>query len=172
MKFTSVILFLITASMVQAHGYSRIKPSEMDRSDSVSPAISNENPRYLRALGVQLGFATDLVGDPVFIVLKTSYYIIPQLEAELNIGFKNSAAGFNYHLNRKYSDCRTTPYAGVTAGIERGTLFLLVPTGVSYIFPFGLSLSADLNQLIYLEYQRHEWMVGISAGWNFRIRRK
>jgi len=157
---------------VQAHGYSRIEPSEIQRTDSVSPVISNENPRYVRALGVQLGFTTGLVGDPVFIVLKTSFYIIPQLEAALNIGFKNSSAGFNYHLNRKYSDRRITPYAGLTAGIERGTFFLLVPTGVSYIFPFGLSLSADLNQMIYLEYQRHEWMVGISAGWNFRIRRK
>ena len=172
MKLTLVILYLITVSMVQAHGYSRIKHPEIERTDSVSPDISNGNPRYLRALGVQLGFATGLVGDPVFIMLKTSYYILPQLETELNIGFKNSSAGFNFHLNRKYSDHGFTPYGGLTSGIERGTFFLLVPTGISYIFPYGLSISADLSQLIYLEYKRHEWMIGISVGWNFRVRQK
>lgn len=131
-----------------------------------------ENPRKLRPLGVSLGGATTLVGDPAFIMLRINYFIIPQLETEVNIGYKYSSAGGKFHLNRKNSERRITPYAGVLGGIERGTGILQIPVGVEYITGNGFSLAFSINEFIYLEYKRSEWLFDLSAGWNFRLRRQ
>ena len=128
------------------------------------------NPRIIRPFGAHMGYATTLLGDPQFLMLKINYFIIPQIEIEINPGFKYSSAGVKFHLNLSESECILTPYTGALLGMERGTAIIQVPVGIQLISRKGFSTSLDCTELIYLEYNRFELMFEISAGWRFRCK--
>lgn len=128
------------------------------------------NPRFMRPFGIHGGFATSLIGDPLFLMVKINYFVIPQIELEINPGFKYSSAGLKYHLNPSDSKCILTPYTGALLGMERGTAILQIPFGIQLVSRKGFSASLNCSELIYLEYNRFELIFGIAAGWRIRMK--
>jgi hypothetical protein len=129
----------------------------------------NQNPRKERRLGAGLGFGSTLLADPVLAMVKIDYFILPQIDLESNIGFKYSSIGARFHIHPTSSGQRITPFAGTMIGMERGSGVFQIPFGIQFISNKGFYSSANVNELIYLEYKRFEWMFEISVGWRFRL---
>lgn len=162
--FHGIILFL------QGAVYPDSEASIIQKEELKKHTAKAGNPRYQRPLGAGLGYGIGLMADPSFPMLRVDYFLIPQLDIELNIGYKYSSVGGMAHLNRNESVHAITPYAGALIGMERGTGILQVPLGIRLINRWGLSTSFSVNELIYLEYRRFEILFSLSAGWNFRLR--
>lgn len=147
--------------------YTELKIDTIPGDKTENRAIPAGNPRQLRPAGLGLGYSLGLMADPSFPMLKVDYFLIPQLEVELNIGYKYSSAGGMAHLNRTESERLITPFTGILFGIERGTYILQIPAGFRLLHRKGMSASFSINELIYLEYRRFEILFSLSAGWNF-----
>ena len=130
-----------------------------------------QNPRKLKPLGAGFRYSTTLVGDPAYIMASVNYFVIPQLETELNIGYQYLSAGGKYHLNRKTTERPFTPYAGILLGLQKGTGISQFMGGVKFLSLKGFSASASINGLLFLEYDRYEWLFSLTAGWHFKIRK-
>ena len=166
----AIFLFQCEIPVLQGTGYPASEECTILNEVFKKHSDETGNPRYHRPLGVGLGYGIGLMADPLFPLLSVDYFLIPQLDAELNIGYQYSSVGGMAHLNRSESTHAITPYTGVLIGMERGTGILQIPLGVRLIIRWGLSVSFSVNEFIYLEYRRSEILFSLSAGWNFRIR--
>ena len=119
-------------------------------------------------LGTGLGFGTTLLADPVMIMGRVDFFVLPQIDLEANIGYKFSSVGAKFHINRMSSERLITPFVGTMIGTERGVKVFQVPVGVQLISMKGIYASANISELIYLEYSRFEWVFEFSFGWRFK----
>lgn len=133
-----------------------------------------QNPRKSRPLGVSAGVAIMVLDDEGGMFTTTlDYFIIPQIDMELNLG-SNLYEGYYYslgsrfHFNSNQSHKAITPFVGLLVGSDSGVSFVQVPIGLSYTSKFGLQASLSLNQL---QYSYSNWITTFAelrVGWRFK----
>jgi hypothetical protein len=132
--------------------------------------LGSQNPRRNKPLGVSAGIAYWLSEEGGNILTTVDYFILPQVDIEVNVGtdFVGShfSAGTRLHLNSSNSDNRFTPFSGLLIGLDYGFGFLQVPVGISYISYFGLDVSLSLNEMFYF-YDWQTTFAELRVGWRF-----
>ncbi|MBL7113898.1 MAG: hypothetical protein ISS19_18310 [Bacteroidales bacterium] len=109
------------------------------------------------------------LADPALIMVRVDYFVVPRVDLEANIGFKYSSLGTKFHIRRTASDQVFSPFVGTMIGLERGMGVFQVPAEVQFICHKGFSVSANISELIYLEYSRFEWLFEVSLGYRFNL---
>jgi hypothetical protein len=132
-----------------------------------------ENPRKSKPIGISFGKTFMVTADDgVMYTVTTDYFILPQVDLELNLGSNTYdsyyySVGSRFHLNSTNSRKTITPFIGLLAGSFTGITFVQVPIGLSYISKFGLQASFSINQL---QYSYTNWMsifAEFRVGWRF-----
>jgi hypothetical protein len=136
--------------------------------------VGNQNPRKSRPFGISGGIAIDLDnGDFGLFLASVEYFIIPQINLELNIGTDAEqgyyfSTGAKVHLNATNSEKRLTPFTGCLIGAYYDEMMVQFPIGLNYITKFGLSTAISLNHMIQFDdYQ--VTFIELKIGWKFKI---
>lgn len=132
-----------------------------------------DNPRKNRAFGVSAGMALDLDVEGGMFTTTVDYFLLPQIDMELNLGsdFQNGytySFGSRFHLNSNRSHSAITPFVGLLVGSNSGLSFVQIPIGLSYISKFGLQASVSINQR---QYSYSNWLATSAEfriGWRFK----
>lgn len=131
-----------------------------------------QNPRKDKPLGINAGYAASLSGGGDMVLATLDYFVIPQIDLEVNFGTSDLSGGLYYsaggrfHLNSKYSEHKLTPFAGALFGSYYGDELILLPAGVNYLSRIGLNASLSINQLITF----NSWqatLMELRLGWRF-----
>jgi hypothetical protein len=151
---------------------SRDRISKIEYPNGVTDLNGNQNPRKARPFGISAGLAFRLSEEGGMISTTVDYYIIPQVDLELNVGtdFDGSyfSAGTRLHLNSSTSDNRFTPFSGLLIGTDYGLGFIQIPVGINFAAKWGLNVSLSLNEMLYFQ----DWQTTFAelrAGWRFKL---
>ena len=103
--------------------------------------------------------------------ISVSYFIIPQIEFETDIGVTNSKTAIltfstKFHANKKYSKCGLTPFSGLTLGILHDDGIVKIPIGINYLSRFGLNASCSVG-MIFSNSGYNDVFVEYKLGWHF-----
>jgi hypothetical protein len=134
--------------------------------------VGNQNPRRNLPIGISGGAALDFNSEFGYLVVSSDYFIIPQIDLELNIGTDGEegyywSTGAKFHLNSDYSDNRLTPFTGVLVGIWYYDKIIQFPIGINYMTKFGLNSSISLNKV----FTSGSWetiLFEFKIGWRFK----
>jgi hypothetical protein len=133
-----------------------------------------QNPRKERPLGIGAGYAAEVTGGGVLYSANINYFVIPQIDLEMNLGTSDLSGNVYYsggcriHLNSKYSEHKLTPFTGVLGGSYYGDGFIQVPAGVSYLTTLGISASLSINEMISFQSWQATF-IELRAGWRFKL---
>jgi hypothetical protein len=146
--------------------------SSIKYANGIVDSVGNQNPRRNRPFGISAGVAYDRMNEDGYFLATADYFVIPQLDLEMNIGVDGNigfllSAGGKAHLNSDNSEHCLTPFAGLLAGYCYLWFMIQVPVGVSYITKFGLSASLSVSPTLV----RRELVMApaeLRVGWRFR----
>ena len=151
---------------------SRNRISKIEFQNGVVDLNGNQNPRKVKPFGISAGIALRLSEEGGMISTTVDYYVIPQVDLELNVGtdFEGSyfSAGTRIHLNSSSSDNLFTPFSGFLIGTDFGFGFIQVPVGINFASKLGLNVSLSLNEMLYFQ----NWQTTFAelrVGWRFKI---
>ena len=134
--------------------------------------MGNQNPRKDRPLGISIGGAKWISSAGLMFTSTIDYFIIPQLDMEVNMGADSQqilylSAGARLHINPNYSESRITPFTGILFGYEYRDGFVQVPLGISYFHKTGINISLSVNEMIFLD--QYQTTIELRGGWRFRL---
>jgi hypothetical protein len=151
---------------------SRNRISKIEYQNGVVDLNGNQNPRKARPFGINAGIAFRLSEEGGMISTTADYFVIPQVDLELNVGtdFVGSyfSAGTRLHLNSSISDNLFTPFSGLLIGTDYGLGFIQIPVGINYAARMGLNVSLSLNEMLYFQ----DWQATFAelrVGWRFKL---
>jgi hypothetical protein len=133
-----------------------------------------QNPRKNRPFGLNAGYAAGLTGGGVLFSVTADYFVLPQIDLEVNAGTSDMSgeiyysAGGRFHLNRSYSENRLTPFAGVLLGGYYGDGIVQIPAGLNYLTAIGINASISINQMISFESWQATFLE-FRLGWRFKL---
>ena len=133
-----------------------------------------QNPRKNRPLGINAGYAAELTSGGALFSATVDYFVIPQLDLEINIGTSDLSgelyysAGSRVHLNSRYSEHKLTPFTGVLVGSYYGDGFVQVPAGINYLTSMGINASLSINQMISFKSWQATFLE-LRLGWRFKL---
>lgn len=147
--------------------------SKIEYKNGVVDLMGNQNPRKNKPFGISAGMALWLPEEGGMFSSTLDYFIIPQVDLEINIGTDLEdglyfSAGGRFHLNSNISDNRLTPFTGLLVGSEFGDRFMQIPVGLNYLSKPGFNTSLSLNQMFFFD----SWQVTfieLRIGWKFKI---
>ena len=149
------------------------KLSRIEYSNGIVDQLGYQNPRRRRPFGINAGGAFAPIGRSGFFSSTIDYFIIPQVDLEINIGTSDPtsygvyfAAGSRIHLNSNNSEKKLTPFTGLLVGSNYGDGFIQIPGGLNYLTDSGLNGSLSLNEMIGF----NSWLVTfieMRIGWRF-----
>jgi len=135
--------------------------------------LGYQNPRKRRPFGINAGGALAPVGMNGFFSTTIDYFIVPQIDLEINFGTSDPtaygiyfSAGSRFHLNSNNSEKRLTPFTGILVGSNYGDGFIQIPGGLNYLTESGINTSISVNEMIGF----NSWLVTfieLRAGWRF-----
>lgn len=152
----------------------RIK--EIEYKNGYTDLMGFENPRKNRPLCISAGYAHDLAGGGALFSTSLDYFVIPQVELEMNLGTSDLSGGLYYsagsrfHFNSASSEHKLTPFTGVLAGSYYGDGFVQVPAGINYLTGIGVNASLSVNELVSF----NSWQatfIELRLGWRFTLLR-
>jgi hypothetical protein len=133
--------------------------------------LGNQNPRRARPFVISGGMSYFLSEEGGKFSLTAGYYVIPQIELEVNGGtdFDGSylTAGARFHLNSSASENRFTPFSGFLIGTDYGFGIIQIPVGLNYAAKSGLNVSLSVNEMLYF----NDWQTTFAElrlGWRFK----
>jgi len=132
-----------------------------------------QNPRKSRPLGISAGAALELSGGGGMFSATVDYFIIPQIDLEVNAGSSGVSGGFyfsaggRFHINSNYSVKKMTPFTGVLLGSNYGDEFVQIPFGINYLAPSGFNTSISINRMIGFT-SWYSTFAELRAGWKFK----
>jgi hypothetical protein len=147
--------------------------TKIEYKNGVVDMMGYQNPRKSRPLGIGVGAAVWISEKGAMSSSTLDYFIIPQIDLEINIG-TDFADGFYYsagsrvHLNSNYSDNRLTPFTGLLYGSQFGDDYLQLPVGINYLTKIGLNASLSLNEMFFFNSWRATF-VEMRIGWKFKV---
>jgi hypothetical protein len=133
-----------------------------------------QNPRKERQLGIGAGYAAEVTGRGFLYSANLDYFVIPQLDLEMNLGTSDLSGSLYYsgggriHFNSKYSEHKLTPFTGVLGGSYYGDAVIQIPAGVSYLTSFGIGASLSVNELISFKSWQATF-IELRVGWRFKL---
>jgi hypothetical protein len=133
-----------------------------------------QNPRKVRPLGIGAGYAAELTSGGVLYSANLDYFIIPQIDLEVNLGTSDLSGKLYYsggsriHFNSKYSEHKLTPFTGVLAGYYYGDGIIQIPAGVSYLTTLGINASISINEMISFKSWQATFLE-FRLGWRFKL---
>jgi hypothetical protein len=133
-----------------------------------------QNPRKERPLGIGAGYAAEVTGGGVLYSANLDYFVIPQIDLELNLGTSDLSGNLYYsggsriHINSRYSEHRLTPFTGVLGGSYYGDGFIQIPAGVSYLTSMGINASLSVNEMISFKSWQATF-IELRVGWRFKL---
>ena len=148
---------------------------KIEYKNGITDLMGYQNPRKSRPLTLSLGGAFAPVGRSGFVSANIDYFIIPQVELEMNVGTSDIrtygglfAAGGKIHFNFRESEKKLTIFSGLLAGSNYGDEFIQIPGGVNYIYNSRINASFSVNEMIGFD----SWYVTffeVKAGWRFKL---
>lgn len=132
--------------------------------------LGNQNPRKNKPFGINTGIGYVISEGVGMIGLNFDYFIIPQIDLEINFGtdleyISYFSAGCRFHLNSNNSDNRFTPFTGLLFGAAYGVGFFQIPIGINYHTNLGFSTSLSLNEMI--SFEGLVTFLELRIGWKF-----
>jgi hypothetical protein len=116
--------------------------------------LGNQNPRKYRPYGINAGIAFDPYGGGSMFSSTLDYFVIPQIDLEINLGAYDLtsgmylSAGSRFHLNSNNSEKKLTPFTGLLVGSNYGDGFVQIPVGLNYLTSLGINASVSLNEML------------------------
>jgi hypothetical protein len=147
---------------------------KLEYKNGVTDQMGYQNPRKNNPFGISIGGGKWVTPGLMF-TASMDYFIIPQLDMEVNMGTDSQkpfylSAGPRIHINSRYSENRLTPFTGALFGYEYGKEFVQIPLGVNYIYKlskWNLNFSLSVNELMFSnEYQT---VIEFRGGVRFRL---
>jgi len=148
--------------------------SKIEYKNGYVDLLGNQNPRKNKPFGINAGISKELTGEGGLFSATLDYFIIPQIDLEMNLGASDLSggiyfsAGSRFHLNTNSSENRITPFTGLLLGSNYGEGFVQVPVGINYLTNLGLNTSLSLNQMISFSYWQSTF-IELRAGWKFKL---
>jgi len=133
-----------------------------------------QNPRKSMPLGINAGYAAELTSGGALFSATVDYFVIPQIDLEVNIGTSDLSgelyysAGSRFHFNSVYSERKLTPFTGLLAGAYYGDAIIQVPAGISYLTGMGISASLSINEMISFKSWQATFLE-LRVGWRFKM---
>jgi hypothetical protein len=133
-----------------------------------------QNPRKNRPLGISAGYAAGLTSGGVLFSGTLDYFVIPQLDLEINLGTSDLSgeayftAGSRLHFSSRNSERRLTPFTGVLLGAYYGDGIVQVPAGLSYLTNVGINASLSINEMISVKSWQATFLE-FRLGWRFKM---
>ena len=124
-------------------------------------------------MGINAGYAAELTSGGALFSATVDYFVIPQIDLEVNIGTSDLSgelyysAGSRFHLNSKYSERKLTPFTGVLAGSYYGDGFVQIPAGINYLTSIGINASLSINEMISFKSWQATFLE-FRLGWRFK----
>jgi hypothetical protein len=147
--------------------------SKIEYKNGFVDLLGNQNPRKNKPFGINAGIALEASGKGGMFSSTLDYFVIPQIDLEINFGISDLAygiyfsAGSRFHLNSYYSENRFTPFTGLLFGSNYGDGFCQVPIGINYLINPGINTSLSLNEMIGF----NSWLttfIELRIGWRFK----
>ena len=148
--------------------------SKIEYKNGYVDLFGNQNPRKNKPFGINAGVAKELTGGGGMFSSTLDYFIIPQIDLEMNLGASDLSgglyfsAGSRFHLNSNSSENKFTPFTGLLFGSNYGEGFVQVPFGINYLTNMGLNVSLSLNQMISFSTWQSTF-VELRVGWKFKL---
>lgn len=136
--------------------------------------LGNQNPRKNKPFGINAGIARELTGGGGLFSSTLDYFVIPQIDLEMNLGASDLSgglyfsAGSRFHLNSTSSENKFTPFTGLLIGSNYGEGFVQVPVGINYLSGLGLNGSLSLNQMMSFSTWQSTF-IELRLGWRFKL---
>jgi hypothetical protein len=152
-----------------------IKSSRIDKLEyrnGVVDLMGKQNPRRNKPFGISIGGAKWLSASGLMFTSTMDYFVIPQLDIEVNMGADSQqlfylSAGTRIHINSTYSSNRITPFTGALFGYEYDNEFIQIPLGINYIHKTGINVSLSVNEMIFSN--QYQTTLEIRGGWRFKL---
>ena len=129
------------------------------------------NPRFIHPSGINLGLSVMVNAEWTNLNLNAEYFLIPQIAIVTEIGTDSEngffLAGAKYHINSNYSRSGFTPFIGLLAESFASIGSIKIPVGICYIAPFGLTVSANVDELFLLNTSFAGTSPELKLGWHF-----
>jgi len=147
--------------------------SRIEYRNGVVDLMGNQNPRKNKPFGINAGTAIWLSEEGGMFSSTLDYFIVPQVDLEINIGTDLDdgyyfSAGSRFHLNSALSDNRFTPFTGLLVGTQFGEGFIQIPVGLNYLSKPGFNASLSLNQMFFFDSWKAT-LVELRVGWRFKL---
>jgi hypothetical protein len=145
---------------------------KIEYKNGVVDLMGNQNPRKAKPFGVSIGGAKWLSSSGLMFTSTLDYFIIPQVDMEINMGADSQqifylSAGSRIHINSNYSENRITPFTGALFGYEYDNEFIQIPLGVNYIHKTGINVSVSVNEMIFSN--QYQTTLEFRGGWRFKL---
>jgi len=133
-----------------------------------------QNPRKNRPLGISAGYAAGLTSGGVLFSGTMDYFVIPQIDLEINLGTSDLSgelyytAGSRFHICSRNSEHRLTPFTGVLLGTYYGDGIVQLPAGISYLTNIGINASLSINEMISVRSWQATFLE-FRLGWRFKL---
>jgi len=134
-----------------------------------------QNPRKNRPLGINGGYAAELTTGGALFSATADYFVIPQIDLEINIGTSDLSgelyysAGSRFHFNSRYSEHKLTPFTGALLGSYYGDGFVQLPAGINYLTSMGINASLSINEMISFKSWQATFLE-FRLGWRFKLK--
>lgn len=147
---------------------------QIEYKNGYTDMMGYQNPRKNRPFGLSAGYAAELTSGGALFSATADYFVIPQVDLEVNIGTSDLSgelyysAGSRFHLNSNYSERKLTAFTGVLGGSYYGDGFVQFPAGVSYLTSIGINTSLSINEMVSF----NSWQVTFlefRLGWRFKL---
>jgi hypothetical protein len=133
-----------------------------------------QNPRKNRPLGINAGYAAELTSGGSLFSATADYFVIPQIDLEINIGTSDLSgelyysAGSRFHINSGNSEHKLTPFTGVLLGSYYGDGFVQAPFGINYLTSIGINASLSINEMVSFKSWQATFLE-LRLGWRFKL---
>ena len=136
---------------IESLDYSKSKEDLKKHEDKTvqEKLIESTNPRLTNPFGININIG----GPSILLSFSSDYFITPNLNIEVGLGFIGLFGGIKYHLNGKKDDKNWTPYLGlyavhipkiefITTTPARNGLY--IPIGIQYMSNKGYIVGAEI----------------------------
>jgi hypothetical protein len=152
---------------------SNYRISKIEYKNGYIDLMGFQNPRKNKPFGISAGYVRWVSEEGGMFSSTLDYFIIPQIDLELNIGTDLEdglyfSGGSRFHLSSDFSVKKFTPFTGLLFGSEFGDGFLQIPIGINYLTKPGFNTSLSLNQMFFF----NSWqatLLELRIGWRFRL---
>ena len=94
----------------------------------------NNNDEAVKKLGLTIGCRSSLLADPFLLYVGLDYFVVPALNAEVNLTYNYASAGLTYYHDLSKESIRLKAYGGILFGHEEGIMIAQIPVGAGYFF--------------------------------------